>query len=271
VPFIVRPLGVLAAYGVTQHRPYLKKISLALVERRLIESASAVHFTSKAELAEAKALGLNCNGVVVPLGIDVENSIATVTAGRDDVPNLLYLSRIDPKKNVDSLLRAVRIALSRGAQFELNIAGSGDPSYIRRLKLLSCELEVDKYVNWLGYVEGQRKKVALGAASAFVLPSYSENFGIAVVEALAAGLPCIVSREVATSDEIGRAGAGIVVGTTPEEIAAGIVTIVGDELGRSTMKAAARKLAVDAFSLDAMGARLEDLYGDILKKARNRT
>ena len=271
VPYILRPLGVLAAYGVTQRRPFLKRLSLALVERRLIESASAVHFTSEAELSEAKALGLNCNGVVVPLGIDVKNSMPTVRAERRGVPNLLYLSRIDPKKNVEGLLHAVQIALSRGAQFELNIAGSGDPNYISSLKLLSSQLKVDKHVNWLGYAEGERKHFALGTASAFVLPSYSENFGIAVVEALAAGLPCIVSRGVAISDEIQRAGAGIVIGTTPEEIAAGIEKIVGNEQDRSTMAIAARALASNAFSLDAMGARLEGLYRDILKSEKSRS
>src|SRR5262249_31427496 len=70
VPYVLRPLGVLARYGMTRRRPVLKKVSLALIERRLIESASAVHFTSAAERAEAEALGLNCRSVVIPLGID---------------------------------------------------------------------------------------------------------------------------------------------------------------------------------------------------------
>ena len=73
-----------------------------------------------------------------------------------------------------------------------------------------------------------RKRGLLASASAFVLPSYSENFGLAVAEALAAGLPCVVSRGVALSAEIEKAGAGIVVDTTPEDIAAGLERLMDD-------------------------------------------
>ena len=71
VPYVLRPLGVLAHYGMTQHHPMLKRVSFALIERRLIKSASAVHFTSLAEQGEAEALGLKCQSVLIPLGIDV--------------------------------------------------------------------------------------------------------------------------------------------------------------------------------------------------------
>jgi glycosyltransferase involved in cell wall biosynthesis len=130
--------------------------------------------------------------------------------------------------------------------------------------LLTRRLAIDGHVNWLGYVDGDRKSEVLVAASAFVLPSYSENFGIAAVEALAAGLPCLVSRGVAISNEIDKAGAGIVVGTTPNEIATGIKKLLDDGRGIPAMSAAARALAASAFSIDAMGARLEALYRDIL-------
>ena len=81
------------------------------------------------------------------------------------------------------------------------------------LQALARDLAIDDHVNWLGYVDGDRKRDVLAAASAFVLTSYSENFGVAVAEALAAGLPCVVSQGVALSAEIEKSGAGIVVGT----------------------------------------------------------
>jgi glycosyltransferase involved in cell wall biosynthesis len=146
----------------------------------------------------------------------------------------------------------------------LNIAGAGAPKYMETLQSLARHLAIDDHVNWLGYVEGDRKADALAAASAFVLPSYSENFGIAVAEALAAGLPCVVSRDVAISEQIEKAGAGIVVGTAPNDIAAGIKRILGNEHALAAMSVAARALAASAFSIDAMGARLESLYRDIL-------
>ena len=95
---------------------------------------------------------------------------------------------------------------------------------------------------------------------------FSENFGIAVVEALAAGLPCIVSRGVAVSDEIDKAGAGVVTGTMSAEIAAGIERVFDSKQQLAAMSVAARSLAASAFSIEAMGARLEQLYRDILSR-----
>jgi glycosyltransferase involved in cell wall biosynthesis len=272
VPYILRPLGVLARYGMTQHHPFMKRASFALIERGLIESASAVHFTSLAEQAEAEALGLNCKGVLIPLGIDIGSVTKSVHGRKKEIDafNLLFMSRIDRKKNLEGLLEAMRLILFRNPNVTLNIAGDGDPSYITALQALARRLGIDGRVNWLGYVEGERKREALEAASTFVLPSYSENFGIAVAEALAAGLPCLVSRGVAISDEVEKAGAGIVTGTTPEEIAAGLERLLGDQSGMAASSAAARALACSKFSIDAMGARLEALYRDILVLEQSR-
>src|SRR5262249_51571375 len=114
------------------------------------------------------------------------------------------------------------------------------------------------------YLDGDRKSDALAAASAFVLPSHSENFGIVVAEALAAGLPCLVSRGVAISDQIENAGAGIVVGTAAADIATGVESMLRNDDAMVAMSMAARALATNAFSIDAMGARLEALYRDIM-------
>lgn len=266
VPYVVRPLGVLARYGMTEHHPMLKRVSLALVERRVIESASAVHFTSMAEQAEAEALGIKCKSVVIPLGTDIISAHPAKCVRRFDVDsfNLLFLSRIDRKKNIEGLLRAMRLVRERNLKVTLNIAGDGEALYIATLKSLARELAIEDQVNWLGYVEGDKKSEVLADASAFVLPSYSENFGIAVAEALAAGLPCIVSAGVAVSAEVEKAGAGIVVGTTPEEIAAGLESLVRNPTGLFAKSSAARTLATNKFSIDTMGACLEALYHDIL-------
>jgi glycosyltransferase involved in cell wall biosynthesis len=266
VPYVLRPLGVLARYGMTRRHPMLKWISFALIERRLIESANAVHFTSRAEQAEAEALGLKCRSVLIPLGTDLGN-VPKRTSVRPDESgafSLLFLSRIDPKKNIEGLLKALQLIRAKNLSVTLNIAGNGDERYIAALQSLARDLAIAGHVNWLGYVEGEKKSAVLAVASAFVLPSFSENFGIAVAEALAAGLPCVVSHGVALSNEIEKAGAGIVVGTTPENIAAGLERLVGDRDGLSAKSKAARTLATNTFSIDTMGARLEALYRDIL-------
>ena len=265
VPYVLRPLGVLAHYGMTRHHPMLKRVSFALIERRLIESANAVHFTSLAEQREAEALGLKCRSVLIPLGIDVAG-MPKSTHVRDESGafDLLFLSRIDPKKNIEGLLQALQLVRAKNLNVTLNIAGNGDARYVATLQSLARDLGIATHVKWLGYVEGDKKRDLLASASAFVLPSYSENFGLAVAEALAAGLPCVVSRGVALSAEIEKAGAGIVVGTTPEDIAAGLERLMGDRAGLSVKSAAARTLATNTFSIEMMGARLEALYRNIL-------
>jgi glycosyltransferase involved in cell wall biosynthesis len=263
VPYVLHPLGVLSNYGMNQRRPLLKRISFAVIERNLLQHASAVHFTSSAEQAEADALGSNCNSVVIPLGIDVK-VIKKVIPTQPSF-NLLFLSRIDRKKNLEGVLQALRLVLAKGLEVTLNIAGDGDAKYVIALKLLARDLAITEHVNWLGYVEGEVKLGLLASASAFVLSSYSESFGIAVAEALAAGLPCLVSRGVALSSEIEKARAGIVTGTTSDEIAAGIERLLVQPGETSKMSEAAHMLALSSYSLNTMGERLEMLYRRIME------
>lgn len=128
VPYVLRPLGVLARYGMTQRHPVLKRASFVLIERRLIETASAVHFTSEIEQVEAELLGLHCRSVLIPLGIDIESvsKQATLLEKQGDCFILLFLSRIERKKNLEGLLQALRLVISKNRDVTLNIAGDGD-------------------------------------------------------------------------------------------------------------------------------------------------
>ena len=113
------------------------------------------------------------------------------------------------------------------------------------------------------------KEDLLAAADVFVLPSFSENFGLAAVEAMAAGLPCVLGRGVALSEEASRAGAGVVVDPDPESIAAGLRHFLVDPGARRVAGAAAVALFHQEFSLERMGERLVSLYRSILD-ARSR-
>jgi glycosyltransferase involved in cell wall biosynthesis len=266
VPYILRPLGVLSPYGLSRRRAHLKRISLNFIERPLIASAAAIHFTSLAEKAEVEALGLTCNGVVIPLGVDtteVGHFERRTLPKAGSAIELLFLSRIDPKKNLENLLRALPLVLATYRNLRLSIAGSGDPAYIHTLQALAQRLQVADRVQWLGFVDGDRKREVLGQATALVLPSYSENFGIAVVEALSAGIPCVVSKDIAISTEVGIAKAGVVTDTEPTSIANGILKVVKNNNEYFAMSAAAQKLAQANFSREAMGRSLEALYRKI--------
>jgi glycosyltransferase involved in cell wall biosynthesis len=268
VPYIVRPLGTLSAYGVARRRPFLKRVSIALIEGPLLRRAAFVHFTSEVERKEAEGLGIPFRGVVIPLAVESclsalpERGESTLT-GASSAPTVLYLSRLDPKKNVESLLRALCLVLKESPATELVIAGSGDDRYVAALKQLASDLGISAAVKWAGYVSGDAKAALLRDADLFALPSYSENFGIAVAEALAAGLPCVVSSGVAISSEIAEYGAGAVVSTSPESIAVAIINLIGDLSARRLAAEAALRLARERFSMAAMGSRLAALYNEI--------
>ncbi|HEX5957748.1 MAG TPA: glycosyltransferase [Hyphomicrobiaceae bacterium] len=272
VPYVVRPLGTLSGYGLNARRPRLKRLSMALIERHILGAAAAVHFTSRVELAEAKALGLTLRGVAIPLGVDADAGSPAAPfshAALADRRVILLLSRLDPKKNVEALIDAVAASPTLRGTAALLIAGDGDARYVAGLKARAAAAGVADRTVWLGHIEGAEKQAALAAADAFVLPSFSENFGIAAVEALAAGLPCVLGRGVAIANEVADAGAGVAVAPEPAAIAEALEGILGpDPAIGYDMAQRATCLAAQRFSTHAMAQRLIALYEDIRKPPR---
>lgn len=265
VPYVVRPLGTLNRYGVEKRRPWLKRFSLMLIEGPILRHAAAVHFTAEAERVEAESLGIPMRSVVIPLGIEpAPRGEASVFLARfpelENCRLLLFLSRLDPKKNVEGLLLAFKLCSSALPGTKLVIAGDGEPGYVAGLKRRADELGLADGVIWAGYVEGEQKAAAFAAAQVFVLPSFSENFGIAAAEALMAGLPCVLGKGVALADEVAQAGAGLVTSPEPEDIARALREVLADENHRAEMGRRAAALARERYSMEAMGAGLAGLY-----------
>lgn len=269
VPYIIRPLGTLAAYGRTRRRPWLKRMSLRWIEGPLLRDAAAVHFTSEHEQREAEECGVPMRGVVIPLGIETQavsddSLVRSRFAALQGANYLLYLSRLDPKKNVEGLLRAFALCHTQWPNTKLLIAGTGAPDYVASLVALASGLGLDEQVIWAGHIEGDLKASALAGAQMFVLPSFSENFGIAAAEALMAGLPCLLGHGVAIATDVVQAGAGVAVATDPGAIAAGIGTVLAASMTEhDCMSANAAALARDKFSVDAMGRNLMALYESV--------
>jgi glycosyltransferase involved in cell wall biosynthesis len=274
VPYIIRPLGTLTNYGRTQRRPWLKRLSLKWIEGPLLRDAAVVHFTSLDEQREAAECGVPMRGVVIPLGIEAaavkDDTLLRLLRSRYSALQgssyLLYLSRLDPKKNVEGLLRAFAQCSGQLPNTKLLIAGNGEPEYVASLAALANVLRLDKQVIWAGHIQGDLKASALAGAQLFVLPSYSENFGIAAAEALMAGLPCVLGHGVAISHDVVAAGAGVAVQTDPTSIAAGLMQVLSDPVKHARMTVNAATLARSKYSAQAMGVNLVQLYLGLLKK-----
>jgi glycosyltransferase involved in cell wall biosynthesis len=271
-PYVVRPHGTLSNYGLGVRRPRLKRFSMALAEGPILRRAAAVHFTSSAELVEAEAIGVPMRSVVIPLGVDAEDGPPgtplqhAITAGRRVI---LYLSRLDPMKNPEAVIDALARSPMLRQSCALIIAGTGKPRYVASLKARAAAAGLMDRTIWLGHVDGALKRAALAAADVFVLPSFSENFGIAAVEALLAGVPCVLGHGVAIADAVERAGAGMAVPPEAPQVALALERMLewGPALAH-TMGLRARRLAEREFSTSVMAQRLIALYEDIRGRSR---
>lgn len=223
VPYFVFPHGMLdpwfrRAYPLKHAK---KWAYWQLCERRVLRDAAAVLFTCEEErrLARGSFRPYECRervvayGTAAPAGDAARERAAWHTALPElqDRPFWLFLGRIHPKKGVDLLLHAyARLAgVSDKPLPALVLAGPcADDHYRATLEKVAAAVPANGRVVWPGMLDGERKWGALRAAEAFVLPSHQENFGIAVVEALAVGTPVLISRQVNIWSEIDQAGAG---------------------------------------------------------------
>ncbi|HUN21917.1 MAG TPA: glycosyltransferase [Anaerolineales bacterium] len=265
IPYIIRPLGILNQYGVQKRKKQLKKLWLRLLTPTL-QGAKAIHFTSTAEKTEAQEVIQNINGVILPLGINMAEfeQLPTKQAFLEQYPQLseqkilLFLSRIDPKKGLEMLLPAFKNCCQLHQNLHLIIAGSGEPTYERSIKNLVSQLDIEHSITFTGHVSGNQKLLLFAGADLFVLPSYSENFGVSVIEAMAAGLPVLISKNVAISNEITSASAGLDFDTskTLEEKIHQFLS----QSNRNKLSTNARHLAHVSFSSKQMANNLISLY-----------
>lgn len=271
VPYILRSIGQLSPWSLAQSRGR-KRLLLRLIERRNLQQAAALHFTSVAEREEAAALGLTSPGLVLPLGVRGPDS----PAQRGAVPNalapvrFLFLSRLHPKKQLENLLEGLALLQRRRpeANWELAIAGDGEPRYVAGLQEQARQLGIGGRCHWLGFVQGEAKWRALEAADWYVLPSAAENFGIAAVEALATGTPVILSREVAVAADVARTGAGLVSASDPDALALTLARAL--ERPSLAMQTSAINLAAMDFSWSTIALQLRDAYRQVLTSSASR-
>lgn len=271
VPYIITPHGILRSWGVQNRRPLLKRLSFYLIERRILHHAALVHFTSEQERLEAEELGVRMSSTIIPLGIDLSafERLPAPGAFRRHYPQLagrtllLFLSRLDPKKGLDLLLPAFARVRQERPDVALVLAGCGVPDYEAWLRARVQELGLEGDVLFTGFLEGEQKLAALADCDLFVLPSYSESFGVAVVEAMACGKPVVISDQVAIHREIAEANAGLVIPCQVQALAEALMHLAGDANLRRRLGANGRRLARERFSLEAMATRLAQAYTEV--------
>jgi glycosyltransferase involved in cell wall biosynthesis len=245
-----------------------KKIPyLWLIERTHLAHAAAIHATSESEAEAIRALGYGDKVRVIPLGVPLPGEMEQHKAESNAPTRLLFLSRLHPKKGLPLLLDAMAQARAMGSRVELVIAGDGPQAYLYELEARVQALGLGAVVRFAGQVDGDAKRRLFADADIFVLPSKQENFGIAVAEALAAGLPVIVSDQVAIADDVTRARAGRVVPLSRDALATAIMELSADGAERSAMGRRGASLARNRYSWAETARALLALYAELRPNA----
>jgi glycosyltransferase involved in cell wall biosynthesis len=267
VPYVVRPLGHLDPWSLNRHR-VRKQVLMRLGAGEMLRRAVAIHYTSDAErtLAESAVPALP-PGVVVPLGIDDQCFAAARRTPADNDRYVLALSRLDVKKGLDLLIRVFHALAAAGEcrGWSLVIAGDGDASYVAELTRLAADGPARGNIRFAGWVSGEARRALVEGARLFALPSHQENFGLAVAEAMAGGVPVIVSPAVNLANEILAQGAGWVAPRDQASWEQALRLVLSDtaELERRGRRA---RSAAERYRWPAVARELVEVYDTVLRR-----
>ena len=275
-PYVLSPHGMLDPYSIAQ-KSLRKRLYICAFERHTLTGAATVLFTAglERELAQ-KNFGKIPRSAVVSLGADPlpengEHLRAKFFKQYPDLvgrPILLFLGRLHPKKRPELLLDVITIVRHTHPRAVLLYAGTGETRHLDSIQAKARSMAIGDCVYFLGHLKGVEKAAALFAADIFVLPSQQENFAIAVAEALHAGTPVIVSKNVNIWPEIENAGAGFAFGedNLTTEIASKVESILLDSGLRHELSIGAANLASTSFNWNQAASGTLEIYDNILRE-----
>lgn len=261
-PIVIRPFGTLSRYTFEHRRTALKSVWFNRVERQNLRSARAIHFTTEREREEAAWHGLDFSDrshVIPPPSLD-QRQLQESAEPRSDDGIVLFIGRINPIKNLEALIDAWPIVRSRASDLLLEIVGDGDAAYVGALRQRVSRNGTDSSVVFRGFLGGESKQRVLSRARMFVLPSHHENFGIAALEAVSAGLPVLLSRHVQLADFVERERLGKITDTSPAALAESIIKVARDDSLVEHVRSRGPHVVSANFSPAAIGQLLSQMY-----------
>ena len=274
VPYLIMPHGSLDPFlfNQSQHSLILKKISEKLLDFPNLNHAAAIHYTTKTEAERAALLGLRAKPIVVPNGIDwriykdipLKGPFRRRLGLSDQTPLVLFLGRINFIKGLKLLVPAFSQVAQEYPNARLAIVGPDNEGYGAKVRRWCTEQRIEEKVLFLDYLEPVEVKQALVDADVFVLPSYTENFGLTVVEAMACKTPVVISDQVNICREVQTAGAGILVKLDPCALAKAISLILSDTSASQAMGDRGRDLAVKNYAWPSIVTQLTEIYQELI-------
>jgi glycosyltransferase involved in cell wall biosynthesis len=270
IPYIVRPLGQLCEWSL-QQSARKKQIYLALVERANLNYSQALHFTSQQEQQEVSKLPLKSSSFILPHGLsipvpvpDARHRLRQLLKVPEDEPVILFMSRLHPKKGLDYLIPALGNLANQ--RFTFVLAGSGSSEYEAEISNLLVSAGIRQRTYIAGFVADEMKDLLLQGADLFALTSHSENFGVAVLEALAAGLPVLLTPGVALACVVEQYQLGYVVELDVAAITSGLQHWLNNPEKAKKMGDRARQLILEQYTWDCIASNLIEVYTAIFKQ-----
>ena len=274
IPYVISPRGSLVKGLVDRHGGMRKRMWLRFVDRPNLESASAVHLTTEHERLAMRELGVSPRREeVIPNGVEIPDDGVPCAVPQDfrrrwglaDGDRLvLFLGRMNWEKGLDLLIPAFAEVSARYPDAVLLLAGPDTDGYLARVMKRAAASNVAGRIVATGQLNEADKWCALRECELVVLPSYSENFGLASLEGAAAGKPVVVSKEVGVSPEIREAGAGVVTEVTSDSIARAITGLMKNPGEAIHMGERGRNLVRERYLWSSVARKMLDLYEDIL-------
>jgi len=263
-PVVIGPFGTMSRYTFSYRRSVAKRLYFEIIDAPNLRRASAIHFTTTAECADAAWHGIDATRrtyIVPPPYRSAQPTGRTRPAGVRAAPIVLFLGRLHPVKGIDLLLEGWGRVLQRYPTAELRIAGAGSAGYTAYLRSRPSAYGYSaSSVKFLGFIGDEDKQHQLAEASIAVLPSRHENFGIAVLDAVAAGVPVVVTAGVQLAPWVEAEALGHVVERAPGPLAQAIVEALSDASLQARVGAEGPTAVARAFAPGAIAPALQGMY-----------
>ncbi|MFH1791836.1 MAG: glycosyltransferase [Candidatus Omnitrophota bacterium] len=272
VPYILNPFGALDPDMIGMKNTVLKKAYIYFFEKKNVHNAAAIHVASQYEKGQFLKLGFKNRVVVIPPGLDFEacgfGAGAADRAARADGNKagikVLFLGRIHPKKGLEVLIRALGKVRSVRKDVVMTVSGTGDNEYLLRIKKAVRDAGLEKHVRFTGMAIGPDKEKIFMDSDIFALPSRGENFGIAILEAMAYGLPVVTTDRVGLGRDVEECNAGIVTEYDADKFARAILGLCDNAGLRGAMGKRGRALARERFDINRIADETKRVYSSII-------
>lgn len=272
-PYVISSHGMMEPWSLQQSR-IKKQIARRLFVERYLKQASCLHATAEQEARNVRKLGFRNPIAVIPIGLDV--STYYISTRKDEIENkwkslkgkrlLLFISRMHPKKGLLNLAKAWGDLFRNYPDWHLVIAGPDSGGHARQVRSAITAIGAENATTFTGPVYGDVKRKLYASCDIFVLPTFSENFGIVIAEALASGKPVITTKGTPWSElEKHDCGWYIDIGVGPLREALGQAMSSSDSK-RAEMGKRGRALIKEKYSWPKIAGQMIDVYRWLLVK-----